>query len=69
MNKNEQNQYGPEVNDHLLIGLDHKPYWKRAHHSWIFWVFLFLMFMSITYYIVSVNFAFAPQKNDSTIRK
>jgi len=46
MNENEHNQ--------------HRPYWKRIHHSWIFWVFLFLMFAGIIYYIMSVDFAFAP---------
>jgi hypothetical protein len=60
MNKNEQNQHLQEVNDHIMVGLDHKPYRKRVHHSWIFWVFLLLMFASITYYIMSVDFAFAP---------
>jgi hypothetical protein len=45
--KNEENQQ--------------RPYWKRMHHSFIFWVFLILMFAGITYYIMSVNFAFAPQ--------
>jgi hypothetical protein len=40
----------------------HRPYWKELHHSLIFWVFLLLMFAGITYYIVSVDFAFAPQR-------
>jgi hypothetical protein len=62
MNENGQNQHGNEVKDHITIKQEHKPYWRRVHHSWIFWFFLFLMFVSITYYIMSVNFAFAPQK-------
>jgi len=66
MNENGQNQNRPEVNDHIMVGLDHKPYWKRVHHSWIFWVFLFLTLASITIYIVSVNFAFVPQKTESS---
>jgi len=41
----------------------HKPYWKRIHHIWYFWVFLFLMFVGIIYYIMSVDFAFAPHKH------
>jgi hypothetical protein len=40
----------------------HRPYWKRIHHTWYFWVFLFLMFAGIIYYIMSVDFAFAPRK-------
>jgi hypothetical protein len=39
---------------------DHKPYWKRFHHSWGFWLFLFLTFVAVMYYIMSENFAFAP---------
>jgi hypothetical protein len=41
---------------------NHKPYWKRVHHSWIFWVFLFLMLVGIIYYAMTVDFALAPQK-------
>lgn len=37
-----------------------KPYWKRLHHSWIFWVFLLLMFVGIMYYIITVNFLLVP---------
>ncbi len=40
----------------------HRPYWKGIHRSWLFWVFLFLMFVGIIYYIMSVDFAFAPHK-------
>ena len=40
----------------------HRPYWKRIHHTWYFWVFMFLTFASIMYYIISVDFAFAPHK-------
>jgi flagellar biosynthesis/type III secretory pathway M-ring protein FliF/YscJ len=39
-----------------------RPYWKQIHHTWLFWVFLFLMFAGIIYYIMSVDFAFAPHK-------
>ncbi len=66
---NENNQHRQEVNDSITTQPEHKPYWKRVHHSWIFWVFLFLTFASITFYIMSVNFAFVPQKNNSTIGK
>jgi hypothetical protein len=41
---------------------DHKPYWKRIHHSWIFWVFLFLMFVGIIYYIMTVDFSLVPHR-------
>jgi hypothetical protein len=38
-----------------------KPYWKGIHRTWGFWIFLFLMFVAIIYYIVSINFSLAPQ--------
>jgi hypothetical protein len=40
----------------------HRPYWKRMHRSVAFWIFLLLMFIAIIYYIMTVNFALAPQK-------
>jgi len=58
MNKHEHNQQ--EVQDHILVPHDRKPYWKRMHHTWSFWIFLFLMLVGIIYYIASVDFAFAP---------
>ncbi len=36
-------------------------HWKRIHHSWIFWIFLCLMIFAIFYYVVSADFALAPQ--------
>ena len=48
--------------DHFTGHHLRKGAWRRIHHSWIFWVFLLLMFVSIGYYIMSVNFAFAPNK-------
>ena len=36
-------------------------HWKLIHHSWVFWIFLLLMIVAIIYYIISANFAFAPQ--------
>lgn len=41
---------------------DHKPYWKRIHHSWIFWVFLFLMLVGIIYYVMTVDFSLVPHR-------
>jgi hypothetical protein len=41
----------------------HRPFWTGIHHSWIFWVFVALMFAGITYYVVTVDFAFAPHRH------
>jgi hypothetical protein len=60
MNEHEHNHHQEKGQDHILVPHDHKPYWKRMHHTWSFWIFLFLMLACILYYIVSVDFAFAP---------
>lgn len=62
MNENNHNHEPHEGQNYILTQQDHGPRWKRIHHSWSFWIFLFLMFLAIMYYIVSVNFAFAPQQ-------
>jgi len=62
MNENEHTYHQHEAQDRIIPHQDHKPYWKRIHHTWSFWIFLFLMFVGILYYIVSVDFAFAPQQ-------
>ena len=62
MYENEHNHSKQEGQDHILVHHEHKPYWKRAHHTWSFWIFLFLMLVAIVYYIMSVDFAFAPHK-------
>jgi hypothetical protein len=31
----------------------HRPYWKRAHHDWRFWLVLVLMIVAMVVYIVS----------------
>jgi len=41
---------------------DYKPYWKRLHHSWFFWIFLFLMLVGIMYYVMTVDFSLVPQR-------
>ncbi|MCX6258047.1 MAG: hypothetical protein NTW49_09180 [Bacteroidia bacterium] len=62
MNKNEIKHHQQEGIDVINDKHDHKPYWKRIHHSWIFWIFIFLMLAAITYYITSVDFSLAPHK-------
>jgi hypothetical protein len=62
MNEKNHDHHQHESQDYITVHNEHKPYWKRIHHSWIFWIFLFLMFVGIIYYIMSVDFAFAPRK-------
>jgi len=39
---------------------DHRPYWKRAHHDWRFWVGLFLMFTAIFVYVGTDDLSLVP---------
>ena len=58
MNKNGSHKV--DIQHEILPERNKQFRWKRVHHSWIFWIFLFLMFVGIIYYIMSVDFAFAP---------
>ena len=60
MNEHNKNQESQTGQDHIEVQHVHKPYWKRIHHTWSFWIFMILMFAGIMYYIMSVDFAFAP---------
>ena len=58
------NKKGSQREDiqHQIMPPDDKRFrWKQMHHTWAFWIFLLLMFVAIIYYIVSVDFAFAPR--------
>jgi len=61
MSENKKNQHQEEIQDQILPQKSRQPRWKQIHHSWIFWIFVFLMFVAIMYYIVSLNFAIAPR--------
>ena len=37
---------------------DTRPYWKRAHHDWRFWVGMCFMFAALAIYILSDDLAF-----------
>jgi len=36
------------------------PYWKRAHRSWLFWVGMVMVSVSIAIYVLSDNLALVP---------
>lgn len=33
---------------------------KNIHHSWIFWIFLFLALICIGFYVLSLDFSLVP---------
>jgi hypothetical protein len=34
-----------------------RPYWRRAHHDWKFWLMVLLMIGMMVFYVLSGNFA------------
>lgn len=38
----------------------HPPYWKRIHHSPLFWLALVLMLTAIAIYVMSDDLSFLP---------
>ena len=46
---------------HNGTGQTPSPYWKRAHHSWIFWVGVVLMFVAILIYVTSFDLSWRPR--------
>ena len=58
MNEGTHGNEGPERSR-----ADHGPgpYWKRAHHSWWFWIGVVLMLTAITIYVLSDDLAFLPR--------
>jgi len=38
-----------------------RPYWKRAHRDWRFWVGLVFMFAAISIYVMSEDLAWMPR--------
>lgn len=62
MNDNKQSSSNHNMMDHMKPAHNHPPRRKRVYHSLWFWVFLVLMLGSILYYIMSVDFTLAPQR-------
>jgi cell division septal protein FtsQ len=61
MNDNKKNSSNHDLQENLEPKHNKSPKWKRVHHSLWFWVFLVLMLGGIIYYVMSVDFAFAPE--------
>ena len=60
MDETKQNPQLKEVDHEIKVKQEHKSSWKTINHSWLFWVGALLIFIAIIYYIVTLNFAFAP---------
>jgi len=45
---NDREHRHEDDNDH-----SHTPHWRRVHHSWIFWIAVFLMLLAIVTYVMT----------------
>jgi len=59
-NKRSHRHHGEQ--DHNSVHQGHRPYWKRAHHDWKFWVALFLMLAAMIIYVMSDDLALRPHR-------
>ncbi len=49
------------VSEELERGhIEHRPYWKRAHHDWRFWFALGLMLVAMFIYLLTDNLSIVP---------
>jgi hypothetical protein len=49
------------VREELELGHhEHRPYWKRAHHDWRFWVALGLMLAAMFIYLMTDDLSIVP---------
>jgi|CZKI01.1.fsa_nt_gi hypothetical protein len=39
----------------------HRPYWKRMHRSWFFWVAAVAMLAAMVIYVLSIDLVFRPR--------
>jgi hypothetical protein len=57
--KHSHHWHGGPNSDSVHHG--HRPYWKRAHRDWRFWVALFLMLVAMLIYVMSDDLAWRPR--------
>jgi len=60
MNEAEKDKNSTIGEDNIKAQHEHKFQWKVIHHSWIFWVFAFLMLIGILYFTLTFGFALIP---------
>jgi hypothetical protein len=53
------NQEQPHTNYQKDHG--HRPYWKRAHHDWKFWIAIILMLIAMWVYVRSNDLSLRPR--------
>jgi len=47
--------------EHEMNHHEPKPYWRRAHTDWKFWVALVFLAVAITVYVMTVDLSLVPR--------
>lgn len=58
MSESKPTHHTNERTDRDSLARDDRPYWRRAHRDWRFWIGLTLMLAAISIYIMSDDLAF-----------
>ncbi len=46
---------------------DHRPYWRRAHRDWRFWIAVFFIGTALFVYVTSVDLSLVPSRHTHTV--
>ena len=47
--------------EHVSVHHDHRPYWKRAHRDWRFWVGVILMLAAMSMFVMNRDLPWLPR--------
>ena len=57
-------QQGPH---HDGIHHEHRPYWKRAHRDWRFWIAVIFITLALFIYVTSVDLSMVPGRHHHSV--
>jgi uncharacterized integral membrane protein len=57
-------QQGPH---HDGIHHEHRPYWKRAHRDWRFWIAVIFITLALFIYVTSVDLSMVPGRHHHAV--
>jgi len=65
----KQTHHSEEVPESGTVQQSNRPYWKRVHKDWRFWIALLLMIAAMIIYVVSEDFAWLPRGRSQEPRR
>ncbi len=60
-----RHEKGPHLPSHPVSS---RPYWKRAHRDWHFWVAVFFISGALFIYVTSVDLSLVPRRHPHSVR-